>query len=565
MIKKLSIREMHELAKQRGGQCLSDVYINNRTKLTWMCEKGHVWESTPHLVKSGHWCPECGGSKKLTIAHMQWIAEKLGGKCLSSEYVNARTKIRWQCQEGHIWEAVPDSLKRGSWCPECSDGLGERICRTFFEQIFGVDFPKRRPKWLTNIEGYRMELDGFCESLGIAFEYQGVQHFQRVNWFQTEDQFQGVQKRDKEKVKLCKQRGIELLLVHEIGRFIELGDLKEFIIKKCESAKVKGLPIDARDKAIDLRKVHCSKSRTHLNLLRVIATDRGGNCLSEHYLGNNIKLKFSCKKGHIWEAVPSSIKQGVWCPECATLTRSQARKLTIQEMRLIAKKQNGKCLSTYYKSNREKLKWQCHDGHIWYAAPDHVKGGAWCPACAGNKKLDIFAAKEIAKEKEGRCISNRYVNARAKLEWQCKNGHVWKATLDNVKRGSWCPYCAGKHQTIDDMRRLASAKGGKCLSEVYVENRTKLTWECNKGHVWKTTPNHIKNGTWCPVCKKCAKLSIEEMQEIAESLGGACLSDFYVNANTKLKWRCEKGHIWEAIPNLIKRGSWCPECARRRK
>lgn len=142
---------------------------------------------------------------------------------------------------------------------------------------------------------------------------------------------------------------------------------------------------------------------------------------------------------------------------------------------------------------------------------------------------------------------------------------MWEATLDNVKRVSWCPYCAGRHQDIGDMRRLARDRGGKCLSEAYVNNRTKLTWVCKKGHVWEAIPNHIKSGTWCPVCKGCAKLTIEEMQAMAGNRAGTCPSDVYVNANTRLKWRCERGHIWEAIPNSIKRGSWCPECSRQRR
>jgi hypothetical protein len=100
MSKKLSIQDMHVLAQQRRGKCLSEAYVNNRTKLKWCCEKGHVWEATPHNIKTGHWCPVCGGSKKLSIVHMQRMAENLGGRCISTKYVNARTKLRWQCQEG---------------------------------------------------------------------------------------------------------------------------------------------------------------------------------------------------------------------------------------------------------------------------------------------------------------------------------------------------------------------------------------------------------------------------------------------------------------------------------
>ena len=51
---------------------------------------------------------------------MKDIAKSRNGKCLSPIYKNARTKLLWECAEGHQWEAVPDSVKRGSWCPKCS-------------------------------------------------------------------------------------------------------------------------------------------------------------------------------------------------------------------------------------------------------------------------------------------------------------------------------------------------------------------------------------------------------------------------------------------------------------
>ena len=48
------------------------------------------------------------------------IAKQRDGKCLSDEYINAHTKLKWKCSKGHIWEAIPDSVKRGSWCSECA-------------------------------------------------------------------------------------------------------------------------------------------------------------------------------------------------------------------------------------------------------------------------------------------------------------------------------------------------------------------------------------------------------------------------------------------------------------
>jgi len=500
-----NIRDMHKLANEKGGKCLSEKYTNNRTKLTWQCEKDHTWESTPHNTRNS-WCPECGGSKKLTLKDMHKLAETKGGKCLSVKYINARTKLKWQCKNDHTWKANPDSVKRGSWCPECAIGLGERICRFFFEHIFKYLFPKSRPKWLINNDGYQMELDGFCEPLNIAFEYQGLQHYKHVEYFQTKVQFEKRKQDDKRKQFLCKKHGIVLILVPEIGRYLNKtnNDVIDFIIKECRKAGFQKIPKNIEYKNIDLKEVYSPDTEEHLNILNTIARKKGGKCLSEIYLGNNIKLTFKCKNDHIWEAGPSIIKQGRWCPICANKNRGEARRLTIEEMQLIAEKRKGKCLS------------------------------------------------------------KRYIDNRTKLTWQCKKGHTWESTPDSVKGGSWCPVCVGRHQDIKDMHKLANEKGGKCLSLKYIDSRSKLRWQCKQGHIWEATPNNIKNGTWCPQCSGNKKLSIEDMERIAEGRGGKCLSTSYINANTRLSWQCEKGHIWEAIPNSIKRGSWCPICRKPR-
>ena len=105
-------------------------------------------------VIQGAWCHECSPSKPLSLDDMIELAESRGGKCLSDEYINAQTHLEWECAEGHSWFAVPNTVKQGTWCPECASGLGERICRAFFEQLFNAKFPKAHPKWLKSEIGY---------------------------------------------------------------------------------------------------------------------------------------------------------------------------------------------------------------------------------------------------------------------------------------------------------------------------------------------------------------------------------------------------------------------------
>jgi len=54
-----TIRDMQEIALSRGGRCLSTEYVDIKTKLRWKCSFGHEWEASARLLKAGHWCPEC--------------------------------------------------------------------------------------------------------------------------------------------------------------------------------------------------------------------------------------------------------------------------------------------------------------------------------------------------------------------------------------------------------------------------------------------------------------------------------------------------------------------------
>ena len=55
---------------------------------------------------------------------------------------------------------------------------------------------------------------------------------------------------------------------------------------------------------------------------------------------------------------------------------------------------------------------------------------------------------------------------------------------------------------------------------------------------------------------------LKELNEIAKSKGGICLSDHYLGTQNDLQWKCKEGHEWKAMPSRIKRGSWV-SCLRR--
>jgi REP element-mobilizing transposase RayT len=503
-----TMEDMRKIAEKRGGKCLSTTYANSITPLVWECEKGHRWEARPSNVKRGEWCAVCSGKAKMTLDEMRKIAEERGGKCLSDGYINRKNKLLWECREGHRWEAQPGVIKFGQWCPECSTGLGERICRTFFEQVFREKFPASYPRWLINNENNQMELDGYCRSLRLAFEHHGEQHYSlKTPYVKTEEQLRKRQADDKLKREVCSKQGVVLIEIPHVPFRLPLGKVREFIKGELLAHGIT-LPVGADINKVNLNKAYItSSSREVLEELKSIAKEHGGKCLSDTYVNGTKKLLWECSEGHNWEAIPKSIAQRSWCKICVT----NKQKGTLQEMKILAEKRAGKCLSDKYVNANIPLLWECSKGHQWWALPSHVKNqGHWCHICGGTKKLTIKDMHNLAKERGGRCISDTYANNRTKLLWECADGHQWWATPNSVKdSGQWCYKCACKRMgdkrrdNIENIRSIAKKRGGKCLSTEYLGSGTKLLWECDDGHQWWAIPSSVKRGHWCP---KCAKL-----------------------------------------------------------
>ncbi|WP_339176926.1 zinc-ribbon domain-containing protein [Paenibacillus sp. FSL R5-0701] len=673
-----SLTDMQAFAEEHNGKCLSTQFFNMTRKLKWQCHEGHIWDATPNsILNQKSWCPVCAGNNKKSIKDMEQLAGRRGGKCLSKKYINIDYPLLWECTNGHDFIATPYSIEKGSWCPKCNNNsvfFNEEKCRFILESLTQKKFYKTRKEF-----GNGYELDGYNEELRLAFEYHGRQHFSYTPYFhnQSEEIFFEQQLRDLKKEQLCKENSIHLIV---IPYNVESDTDKVGFLHK----KLWELGYDVLDNDLDWRSFYkgfnpleelhtlaglkngiclsneyngsdeklsweCSeghvweatpyyirkgswcpqclgRGRT-IEDMKILAQEKGGECLSDSYTNNSTKLTWKCESGHVWDATPLSISNGAWCPRCS------GRLITIKDMHLLAESKNGKCLSTQYSNNTTPLLWECHMGHQWKAATRSIQQGSWCPSCnsktinnmkqiaakyGGECLSEIYSGidrkllwkcdhghqwesspnyvqrgrwcpqckkdqkqrktinklkllKELAQQREGRCLSRIYYNVDTKLRWECKVGHQWESTPYSVKNGSWCPTCASKHSgmyrknNIRDMKRLAEKNDGICISDTYVNSQTKLRWKCKEGHEWFANPNNIQQGSWCPTCRRNEisikqRKSIEDMIELARKRNGKCLSTEYINAHTKLMWKCVHGHEWEAKPNNIQQGKWCPRC-----
>jgi hypothetical protein len=64
---------------------------------------------------------------KELLEGIKQLAKARKGKLLSTEYINSRMHLQWECQYGHRWMAKPNDVKsRKTWCPTCYKNTWKR-------------------------------------------------------------------------------------------------------------------------------------------------------------------------------------------------------------------------------------------------------------------------------------------------------------------------------------------------------------------------------------------------------------------------------------------------------
>lgn len=96
----------------KGSNLISDVYINNYTKMDFKCMNNHTFKQSWAEITSGSFCKKCYLENKRTNT-FQKILEFCTENNLEllSEYGKAKTKMDWKCYNcdktfQHSWDYI---------------------------------------------------------------------------------------------------------------------------------------------------------------------------------------------------------------------------------------------------------------------------------------------------------------------------------------------------------------------------------------------------------------------------------------------------------------------------
>lgn len=230
--RRLVLDDYYNVCKNRGGEFIGKILPkNNNTKTQWKCDKNHIFEMTyANILRE--WCPICSGHIIVTKEFLNNMCNGKGEFIGETIPKNNHTKTLWLCYRCKLeFKACYININAGTWCPNCASFRTERLCRKLIYEVMveklnvDAEFIKQRPKFLNGLE-----LDGYNESLNVAFEYNGLQHYKFVKHFhRTQERFIKQKERDERKRRICSKMKVLLLDIPYKYSFMKEKELKIFI------------------------------------------------------------------------------------------------------------------------------------------------------------------------------------------------------------------------------------------------------------------------------------------------------------------------------------------------
>lgn len=365
--------EIKKIAEDHGGILLSEKWEGRRTKYKFAFSKDnldevfekwahdllkHGWpkDKEVYLKKSNTMIQSHKISNEERYLKLKSIIENKGAKLITENWLGINENYEIIDEFGNKSVVYPQRIFNNQWISN-NGQVSQPVCTQIFEYLFKEKFVSTKRVLTAKILNRKrpFELDGYCENLNVAFEYQG----DPSHWDVNHEKYAIVSERDNIKKQTCEKLGIILV---QIPAFINntykwtneylFNHVKECIVNKFNMIN-QPIPFSIDEKfQIDYGKIY--QANSHLYKAATLAKENNALLITkewENYRkplhfkveGNidvYISLKYLNTKG--W---PKDIK--VYIKNSSTKYKSDHDFLN--DMNELAKKNGAKLVSTIWK------------------------------------------------------------------------------------------------------------------------------------------------------------------------------------------------------------------------
>lgn len=218
-IKKTHKEYVQELSSINPNIEVIGNYINASTPIEHKCLIHNIeWKIRPNDALYGKGCPFCGieksGSFRLKT-HAQYVEElKMANKNIIAieSYNGANTPILHKCLiDGCEWCATPHNILCGTGCPRCNESKGEKIIRKWLTE-HNIEYNSQK-RFNDCCDKIPLPFDFYLPSYNCCIEYDGIQHYEPIEYFGGKKSLEYTKKHDKIKNDYCANNDIKLLRI----------------------------------------------------------------------------------------------------------------------------------------------------------------------------------------------------------------------------------------------------------------------------------------------------------------------------------------------------------------
>lgn len=210
--KKFTYDYVKKFIENEGYELLSKEYNGCNENLEVRCEKNHKpYKVKFSNFKNGKRCPHCNGGIKHDFEYIKNEIEKNSYKLISKEYINSKSKLDMLCEKGHKCSISWSDFKSGVRCKICVESNGEKeIMKYLDSKNITYLFDCKYFNDLISPLGNKLRPDFILPDRKIWIEYDGEFHYRDMY---NDGSYEKLKSHDKLKDEYAKRNGWNLIRI----------------------------------------------------------------------------------------------------------------------------------------------------------------------------------------------------------------------------------------------------------------------------------------------------------------------------------------------------------------
>lgn len=229
---------------ENGNLTPKNVGFGCGKKIWWKCDKNesHEWKASINnkISKNLYNCPYCSGRKVclsncLKTTHpkiaKQWhptLNKNLTPFDITFGYSK---KVWWRCEKNHEWQSTVNKRTSGNGrgCSLCICSNGEeKIKNILNENKINYIFQKKFINCINIKTKKQLPFDFYLPNYNICIEYDGIQHYEKIEFFGGEKSFKKLKINDQTKTKYCLNNNVKLIRIS----YVDFENIEKILIKE---------------------------------------------------------------------------------------------------------------------------------------------------------------------------------------------------------------------------------------------------------------------------------------------------------------------------------------------